>query len=268
MSRTLADIVEDEAEARHTVALDLVRDDCRALRVLAALCDTRPDSERWTDGLVAAISSGDIQLFLDSLLVIPQANASPQLRRDVEALSLAIRPDSASREESQPRSLAIRCQPLAQAVFTPASFQLLLGTLEIIPVAWEADNLGNFALFMETVRGDMDAAQRLYERAIEADPRHANILGNFALFMETVRGEMDAAQRLYERAIEADPRHANILGNFALFMETACTSSSSSTRTRTYPRSASELLVQSRRCWMREFDRRTSICRSLSSGHG
>ncbi|WP_413206759.1 tetratricopeptide repeat protein [Rhodospirillum sp. A1_3_36] len=83
-----------------------------------------------------------------------------------------------------------------------------------------ADTLGNFAVFMETVRKDMDEAENLYKRAIEADPKHADTLGNFAVFMETVRKDMDEAEDLYKRAIEADPKHANTLGNFADFMET------------------------------------------------
>ncbi|TRD14105.1 tetratricopeptide repeat protein [Palleronia caenipelagi] len=34
----------------------------------------------------------------------------------------------------------------------------------------------------EDVRGDHDAAEALYARAIEADPKHANNLGNYAKF--------------------------------------------------------------------------------------
>jgi len=70
---------------------------------------------------------------------------------------------------------------------------------------------------MKRVRQDMDAAQRLYEQAIEADPKDANILGNFAVFMHTVRQDMDAAQRLYAQAIEADPHDANVWVNFTGF---------------------------------------------------
>ena len=81
-----------------------------------------------------------------------------------------------------------------------------------------AINLGNFARFMENARKDHDRAEELYEKAIEADPTHAISLGNFALFMENVRKDHDRAEELYEKAIEADPTNANSLGNFAYFM--------------------------------------------------
>ena len=81
-----------------------------------------------------------------------------------------------------------------------------------------ASNLGNFAFFMQTIRGQHDEAEALYRRAIEADPKHANNLGNFANFMTDIRGQNDEAEDLYRRAIEADPKHANTLGNFAQFL--------------------------------------------------
>ena len=61
----------------------------------------------------------------------------------------------------------------------------------------------------------MDQAQNMYQQAITADPHHARNLGNYALFLKTVRGDMDQAQNMYQRAITADPHHANDLGNYA-----------------------------------------------------
>ena len=81
-----------------------------------------------------------------------------------------------------------------------------------------ARNLGNYANFLNTVRGDMDQAQNMYQRAITADPHNANNLGNYAYFLITVRGDMDQAQNMYQRAITADPHNANNLGNYAQFL--------------------------------------------------
>ena len=61
----------------------------------------------------------------------------------------------------------------------------------------------------------MDQAQQLYQQAIDADPHHATNLGNYALFLHTVRGDMDQAQDMYQQAIEANPNDAIILGNYA-----------------------------------------------------
>ena len=83
-----------------------------------------------------------------------------------------------------------------------------------------ANTLGSYANFLTDVRGDHDAAEDLYKRAIQADPNHANTLGNYAVFLKTVRGDHDAAEDLYKRAIQADPNHANTLGNYAVFLKT------------------------------------------------
>ena len=78
-----------------------------------------------------------------------------------------------------------------------------------------ANNLGNYANFLTDVRHDHDRAQAMYGRAIDADPNHANNLGSYAIFLKNVRREYDQAEAMYERAIDADPNHANNLGNYS-----------------------------------------------------
>ena len=78
-----------------------------------------------------------------------------------------------------------------------------------------ARNLRTYANFLKNVRGDMNQADQMYLQAIAADPADATILGNYANFLNTVRGDMDQAQNMYHRAITADPHHANNLGNYA-----------------------------------------------------
>ena len=84
----------------------------------------------------------------------------------------------------------------------------------------DANILGAYANFLHTVRGDMDQAQDMYEQAITADPTNANILGNYAIFLKNIRGDMDQAQQMYQQAITADPHHANNLGNYAQLLFT------------------------------------------------
>ena len=78
-----------------------------------------------------------------------------------------------------------------------------------------ANNLGSYATFMWTIRHDYDQAEAMFGRAIDADPNHANNLGSYAIFLKNVRREYDQAEAMYERAIDADPNHANNLGNYS-----------------------------------------------------
>ena len=80
--------------------------------------------------------------------------------------------------------------------------------------------LGAYALFLETVRGDMDQAQDMYQRAVDADPTNAKNLGGYAVFLEHERGDMDQAQDMYQRAVDADPTNALALGSYATFLHT------------------------------------------------
>lgn len=80
-------------------------------------------------------------------------------------------------------------------------------------------NLGYFASFMHGIRKDYDRAEMLYRQALIADTAHARNLGWFAYFMESVREDYEAAESLYEQAINADPSNANTLGRYASFME-------------------------------------------------
>ena len=80
--------------------------------------------------------------------------------------------------------------------------------------------LGTYAIFLHTVRGDMDQAEQMYQRAIDADPNSAFALASYAVFLENVRGNMDQAQDMYQRAITADPTNATNLGAYALFLHT------------------------------------------------
>ena len=84
----------------------------------------------------------------------------------------------------------------------------------------DSNSFGFYALFLKTIRRDYDRAEAMYERAIKADPNHADILGVYADFLETIRRDYDRAEAMYERAIKADPNHANNLGNYANFLET------------------------------------------------
>ena len=86
------------------------------------------------------------------------------------------------------------------------------------PTQSTPDILGNYAIFLINIRGDHNAAETFYKRAIKADPKHADILYNYAFFLTDIRGDHDAAETFYKRAIKADPKDAYALGNYGEFL--------------------------------------------------
>lgn len=81
-----------------------------------------------------------------------------------------------------------------------------------------ADILGDFALFMQEIRGDFEQAETLYRQAIQENPRHDKNLDNFAIFLHEVRKDYGAAEQFYRRALDVQPDNAIYLSNFALFL--------------------------------------------------
>ena len=80
--------------------------------------------------------------------------------------------------------------------------------------------LGDYALFLETVRGDINQAEQVFQHAIAVNPHHANTLGNYALFLQNQKGDTDQANIIFQQAIEADPHDASNLGDYAVFLHT------------------------------------------------
>lgn len=82
-----------------------------------------------------------------------------------------------------------------------------------------ADLLGRYAIFLETVRGRYDLADRYYQRALALEPENPRILGHYALFCEVVQGDLAKADQLYRRALAGRPDDPSLLGNYAEFLE-------------------------------------------------
>ena len=74
-------------------------------------------------------------------------------------------------------------------------------------------NLGNYANFLRHVRRDNKAAEKLYLRAIDLDPDHANNLSQYATLLAEF-GRFEEAGNFHRRAIQADETNANIAGRF------------------------------------------------------
>ncbi len=69
---------------------------------------------------------------------------------------------------------------------------------------------------MKNIRRDYSKAEEFYQRAVEADPKHANSLGNYAIFLQEVRHDPMGAISYLERSLEINPRKGNLKRMIAL----------------------------------------------------
>lgn len=76
----------------------------------------------------------------------------------------------------------------------------------IIEQAPTAAYLGDYALFLKSIRGDMDGAEEHYRRALAVDGKHANTLANLAGLL-LARGEAGEGREMWRRAMECAATH-------------------------------------------------------------
>jgi Tfp pilus assembly protein PilF len=103
--------------------------------------------------------------------------------------------------------LELRAGGLEQA---RASFEL---AYELAPSAAALDGMGCAAM----LQGDVAGAEKLLLSAYEFDQEYTNSLGNLALLYE-IQGMREEARRLYERAVQENPKNFRFRNNFAAFL--------------------------------------------------
>ena len=81
---------------------------------------------------------------------------------------------------------------------------------ELLPTPAAVDGLGCVA-FLE---GDVRRAEKLFVKANQMEPNYVNALANLALLYE-IDGRSELAERLYRRALGADPENFRARNNFA-----------------------------------------------------
>jgi tetratricopeptide (TPR) repeat protein len=82
-----------------------------------------------------------------------------------------------------------------------------------------ANNTGNYALFLENTRKNYDEAEKYYLKALSINPEHGNNNGNYALFLGGIRKNYDEAEKYHRKALSLNPDNANGNGNYAHFLE-------------------------------------------------
>ena len=82
----------------------------------------------------------------------------------------------------------------------------------------DTDFLGSYASFLTEDRQKYDRAEEIYEQAIAINPTDTDFLCIYAFFLTDIRHKYDRAQEIYEQAIKTDRNNAIILGNYAIFL--------------------------------------------------
>ena len=79
-----------------------------------------------------------------------------------------------------------------------------------------ANAMFRFARFQHKFRGDLHAAEDLYQRVLDLQPHHVGALCNYGLLLHTEPNRCwEAAEDMYERALAIDQRHCATLCNYA-----------------------------------------------------
>ena len=173
-----------------------------------------------------------IRVVIDSLPEPRPAHGPPELTpyfardaegaeaRRYEALSYLVHGTQQSDTLALEKGIALMRTALAQAQDTTGEAQFLLGvtlwrlgraeeslgplsrSIELGPVAPE--RLNALAQAYETVGRDLDIAERLYERALEAEPALADIRVNYGRLLQA-RGQLRAALEQYRQAAAEKP---------------------------------------------------------------
>jgi Tfp pilus assembly protein PilF len=81
-------------------------------------------------------------------------------------------------------------------------------------------SLSSYALFLETVKHDHEAAEKLYLVALSGSrkkKKHASMHNNYAVFAKNVRGQWSVAEHHYKMALRLNPDSCNAAGNLALW---------------------------------------------------
>lgn len=63
--------------------------------------------------------------------------------------------------------------------------------------------------------GDTIGAFALYDQAIEIDPNNVNILNNYAYFLTLCNRDLDKAERMSAKTVQAEPQNATFLDTYA-----------------------------------------------------
>lgn len=83
----------------------------------------------------------------------------------------------------------------------------------------DPEALADYALFLQSVRKDHDAAEALYQEAVEADPDNPALLRLYAEFLAKIRQDALGAEVRFHRALELAPHDPEVLGSYAFFLK-------------------------------------------------
>ena len=78
--------------------------------------------------------------------------------------------------------------------------------------------VGNFAVFLYSIREKYEEAEKYFKKSFELDPKNPVINGSYANFLSSVRENHDEAEKYYKISLELGPNLTNNNGNYAFFL--------------------------------------------------
>ena len=109
----------------------------------------------------------------------------------------------------------------------------------------ECTPLGEYAVFLSKIVGDLEAATTNFQSAVHESPDDADIRYNFGNFLDHALANQAEAAMQYEHALRSDPEHGPTLNNFsALLIEQARNDPPKSDQLTTRMAKAHELLIR------------------------
>lgn len=84
---------------------------------------------------------------------------------------------------------------------------------------YNADILGNYAAFLDSMLNDTDNADKIYRLTLDIDPTDVQTICNYASFLYNTKNDYVYADRLYKQAIKIDPNSKHATHEYSNFLQ-------------------------------------------------
>lgn len=82
-----------------------------------------------------------------------------------------------------------------------------------------ADILGNYAAFLDSMLNDADSADKIYRLALDINPTDIQTICNYASFLYNTKNDYVYVDQLYKQAIKIDPNSTHVTHEYSTFLQ-------------------------------------------------